>query len=214
MTALGQTEGGRATMRFVIALVLVVGTATTVVQDVAARGGTCTIVGTPGGDVLRGTRGRDVICGRGGNDAIFAGGGDDVLRGGRGGDVLNPGRGNDLVAGEDGRDLISYGGDNRPVVVNLTRGRARGVGFDRFHDVEGAVGGPAHDRVVGSVENNLLRAHGGLDFLGARGGDDHLVAGKDCDWLYGGPGNDVLNGGPASDWCRQGAGDGRRIGCP
>lgn len=47
----------------------------------AARGSKrCTIVGTPGDDVLVGTRSRDVICGGGGNDVIRGKGGHDVLK--------------------------------------------------------------------------------------------------------------------------------------
>ena len=44
-----------------------------------ADGHRCTIVGTPGNDVLTGTSHNDVICGLGGNDTINGLGGNDVL---------------------------------------------------------------------------------------------------------------------------------------
>lgn len=62
----------------------------------AFNGKTCTIVGTPKGEVLQGTNGDDVICGMGGNDRIQARGGDDVIDGGAGTDTLNGGRGLNL----------------------------------------------------------------------------------------------------------------------
>ena len=45
---------------------------------------TCTIVGTPGDDLLRGTPYADVICGLGGHDRISAAGGDDLIAAARG----------------------------------------------------------------------------------------------------------------------------------
>ena len=52
----------------------------------------CTIVGTPGDDVLYGTNGADHICGLGGNDRIYGKAGDDVLDGGTGKDTLYGGK--------------------------------------------------------------------------------------------------------------------------
>ena len=57
----------------------------------------CTIVGTPGNDLLFGTNGRDVICGLGGNDVLDGNGGNDVLDGGPGDDVLIGGPGQDVL---------------------------------------------------------------------------------------------------------------------
>ena len=70
----------------------------------------CTIVGTPGADVLEGTPGDDVICGRGGDDRLVGRGGDDQLRGGRGDDELSGGGGDDLARGEQGKDVVKGGG--------------------------------------------------------------------------------------------------------
>jgi len=74
----------------------------------------CTVVGTPGDDVLRGTPGRDVVCGLGGDDdlrgraeddRLIGGPGDDRLVGGAGDDVLKGGRGRDALVGGTGRNL-------------------------------------------------------------------------------------------------------------
>jgi hypothetical protein len=71
----------------------------------------CTIVGTPGDDVLMGTSGNDVICGKGGNDTISGIGGDDIVRGGPGNDVLEGGAGRDIIRGGTGNDrLYAYDG--------------------------------------------------------------------------------------------------------
>jgi hypothetical protein len=69
----------------------------------------CTVVGTPGRDVLHGTPHRDVICGRGGADRLLAGAGRDLLRGGPGNDNLHGGPGRDLLNGGTGNDQL-YGG--------------------------------------------------------------------------------------------------------
>ncbi|WP_460709872.1 Ig-like domain-containing protein [Nocardioides dilutus] len=101
----------------------------------AARAGACTIVGTPGDDVLIGTDRRDVICGLGGDDKILGRGGDDLLRGGGGSDVVRGGRGDDRVAGGRGDDRVfGQGGDD------VVRGDS---GDDKV------VGGPGNDRMGG-----------------------------------------------------------------
>jgi hypothetical protein len=69
----------------------------------------CTIVGTPGPNVLHGTPAADVICGRGGNDVVIGVGGNDVLIGGSGNDKLEGGAGNDLLIGGAGSDTLTGG---------------------------------------------------------------------------------------------------------
>jgi hypothetical protein len=69
----------------------------------------CTIVGTPGNDLLRGTGHRDVICGLGGNDHIVGRGGNDVLAGGAGDDVISGGAGDDTISGGAGDDTLTGG---------------------------------------------------------------------------------------------------------
>ena len=74
----------------------------------------CTIVGTPGNDVLRGTSGSDAICGGGGNDTIYGLAGADALIGGPGNDKLYGGPDNDTVIGGPGDDVV-VGGPGKDV---------------------------------------------------------------------------------------------------
>jgi Ca2+-binding RTX toxin-like protein len=118
-------------------------------------GSKCTIIGSPGGDVIHGTARDDVICGRGGNDVIHGRGGNDLLVGGRGNDRLYGGPGKDLLVGGAGRDLLNGGGgadtllggggadtiyarDGVRDVVNGGRGgdRARVDRADRLRSIE------------------------------------------------------------------------------
>src|SRR4051794_33375322 len=84
--------------------------------------GECTIVGTPGHDVLRGTKHADFICGLGGDDKILGRGGDDVLQGGGGDDLLVGGPGNDVLGGGRGDDTLN-GLDDNTAVDKLRCGR-------------------------------------------------------------------------------------------
>jgi len=79
------------------------------------RSAGCTIIGTPGHDVLRGTRKRDVICGLGGNDVLYGLGGNDILMGGEGNDRLFGGAGDDKLLGGPGNDYLN-GGPGRDVL--------------------------------------------------------------------------------------------------
>lgn len=97
----------------------------------ASRAG-CTIIGSPGKDILRGTRKRDVICGMGGadvllgmggNDRLYGGAGNDWLDGGAGNDYLNGGAGRDRLDGNRGRDYL-WGGKGRDLLI--TRDKVRG----------------------------------------------------------------------------------------
>ena len=91
--------------------------------------GACTIVGTPGPDLLFGTPRHDVICGLGGNDVLDGNDGNDVLKGGPGADLLNGGNGNDVLFGGAGNDKLQ--GDH---------GRDRiygGAGNDTFFTWDG-----------------------------------------------------------------------------
>ncbi len=73
----------------------------------------CTVMGTPGDDVLAGTEADDVICGLGGDDEIFGLDGSDVAYGGSGDDYLNGGPGSDLLYGGFGADrLFGMGGED------------------------------------------------------------------------------------------------------
>jgi Ca2+-binding RTX toxin-like protein len=66
----------------------------------------CTIVGTPGPDLLAGTEENDVICGKGGDDTIGGSGGNDIIRGGGGDDRIQGDSGRDVLMGQGGSDWL------------------------------------------------------------------------------------------------------------
>ncbi len=91
----------------------------TAVHAAGATKPACTIVGTPGPDILAGTPGRDVICGLGGNDVIDGGPGSDIIRGGPGNDAI--------IAWDGQRDLIDGGPGRDRAWTDLTLDRVRSV---------------------------------------------------------------------------------------
>lgn len=101
----------------------------------------CTIVGTPGNDVLRGTPGDDVICGLAGNDVLRGGGGDDVLDGGPGRDMLDGGAGNDRLEGGPDADRLLGG----PGADTLLAGPGNDVLLARDGTPDRVAGGPGTD---------------------------------------------------------------------
>ncbi|HWH21523.1 MAG TPA: hypothetical protein VN671_13385 [Solirubrobacterales bacterium] len=103
----------------------------------AAQPKKCTIVGTPGPDVLHGTPGADVICGRGGNDVLVGLGGNDILIGGAGNDKLEGGAGDDLLIGGGGADRLDGGAGK-----NLLRGGG-GANYCSDGTARGCAKGPA-----------------------------------------------------------------------
>jgi hypothetical protein len=129
----------------------------------------CTVVGTPGNDVLLGTRRADVICGGPGNDVLIGAGGNDVLYGNGDKDVVRGGDGKDVLSGGNGRDKI-FGGRGRDRLYgdagnDLLRGQ-RGRDF--------LSGGVGRDRLFGNAGNDLLEGAGDRtrDLLnGGRGRD-------------------------------------------
>ena len=130
---------------------------------------TCTVVGTPGDDLLEGTAGNDVMCGLGGRDRIFGRGGDDVIVGGDGSDRLSGGAGRDHLRGEVGRDRLR-GGD----------------GADELY------GGRGRDRLFGGKGGDSLYGNFARDYLHGQSGDDRVVGGGGRNRLYGESGDDVL----------------------
>jgi hypothetical protein len=189
----------------------------------SASGARCTIVGTPGNDVLRGTAHRDVICGLGGNDVLIGNGGDDVLDGGAGSDRLDGGSGDDrlyggagndtlvggagsdLLDGGRGTDTVSYAGRRAGVSVDLDNRWDDGAPRERddvTSTVENVVGGLGADRLTGSAVANVLTGGAGNDTLTGGAGNDRLAGGVGDDVLVGGAGVDVLDGGKGRNQCR------------
>lgn len=155
------------------------------------RGPPCTMSGTDASEVVEGTIGDDILCGFGGDDRLLGRGGHDTLYGGEGDDVLNGGSGTDQLIGEVGTDTYR-GGDGEldrawfthapgPVEVHLSDGAASGDGalgdpeaVEVLRGVEGAVGTPFDDVMVGDSGPNTISGSGGGDRL--RGGRGHDVA--------------------------------------
>jgi Ca2+-binding RTX toxin-like protein len=72
----------------------------------SSTGRRCTVIGTPGNDVLIGTSHEDVLCGLGGNDVLDGRGGDDLIDGGAGNDRVIGGAGDDTMLGGAGADRL------------------------------------------------------------------------------------------------------------
>lgn len=66
----------------------------------------CTVLGTPGNDLLVGTPGPDVICADDGVDTVRALGGDDLIYAGKGRDTVYSGSGRDKANGGGGKDRL------------------------------------------------------------------------------------------------------------
>jgi uncharacterized repeat protein (TIGR01451 family) len=120
----------------------------------------CTIIGTPGDDLLHGTASADVICGLGGNDTLIGGNGDDTLLGGSGNDTLLGGNGKDVLNGNAGDDVLR-GGNGKDSLTG-------GPGADSLRGERGA---DSLDGVDGVSGNDSLDGGSGLDSCAADPGD-------------------------------------------
>jgi Ca2+-binding RTX toxin-like protein len=76
------------------------------------------------------------------------------------------------------------------VTANLAAGTASGWGTDTFTSIEGVIGSPLPDVLIGEARDNGLDGFDGADTLDAGPGNDELD---------GEAGDDVLNGGPGID---------------
>jgi hypothetical protein len=121
--------------------------------------------------------------------------------------------GNDFIDGAGGFDFSRYDTATKRILASLTDGLARGQGTDRLVGIEGLVGGPRSDELVGNNAINFLYGLAGDDLLAGFGKDDTLFGGAGADGLLGGRGNDDLLGGPGPDVCDQGPGTGRESSC-
>ena len=171
----------------------------------------CTIVGTPGNDVLTGTPGNDVICGLAGNDRINGMGGNDVLIGGPGNDVLNGGPGNDVLVGGGGNDSLTGGPGtdtasfqdhhtavDASLVTHVATDRAIHQ-RDHLASIENLRGGTGNDTLDGNSGNNVLSGGPGNDDLNGNAGNDQLNGGSGNDIEIGGTGNDHIWAGSGDD---------------
>lgn len=146
----------------------------------------CTIIGTPGPDVITGTNGNDVICARGGNDRVNGRGGRDVIDGANGNDKIKGGTSRDVILSLRGKDKSSGGSGNDKI----------GGGANK----DGLAGGGGRDNLQGGSGPDRLKGQSGNDRLKGGKGKDKLFGGKGKDLLLArGGGPDRLNGGPGRD---------------
>jgi Ca2+-binding RTX toxin-like protein len=151
----------------------------------------------------------DVTGGRLG-DHITGDAGENRLNGGGGNDTLDGDLGPDVLIGGGGFDIASYASRTTPIAVSLEGTANDGAAGERDNvtrSVEGVIGGPAGDRLVGNSGTNTLRGGGGADRLVGGRARDVLDGGPGPDLLLGGRGADQLTGGAGRDTVRAGSGD-------
>ena len=127
---------------------------------------------------------------------------------------------------------VGYRRSDRPVLVDLGEGHARGEGKDRlvgftcvtasrYDDV--LIGTPFNDAIEATMSSgdDRIRTLGGDDLVSAGAGDDEIDlgqgddvadAGGGKDRSFGGPGNDTLRGYDGGDYLNGGAGNDRVFG--
>ncbi|MEM7095248.1 MAG: VWA domain-containing protein [Actinomycetota bacterium] len=162
----------------------------------------CTILGTPGDDVLTGTSGDDVICARDGADEIRGRGGDDLIFAGKGADWIHPGGGADIVFAGRGADTIvaSNGADV------LFGGRGADL-IDGGNGADFISGGNGADELFGGGGDDRIRGRGGDDQISGDDGNDRLRGGHGADEISGGEGDDRIRGKRGQDTLNGDAGD-------
>ena len=148
-------------------------------------GGSDTITGNAGDDVLRGGSGPDMISGGPDDDEIDGGPGGDDIDGGEDDDELTGGGGSNMIDGGDGdADIASYLG-SASARVNLDMGTAdhfpmvptfdnRG-GTDSLVGIENVEGSHGDDTIIGDDGPNLLRGLDGSDTINGGDGDDTII---------------------------------------
>ena len=160
------------------------------------------IYGGGGADWIYGRDGADVLLGEDGPDSIFGNNGNDALYGGADDDRLYGGPGADQLFGGAGTDFAVYDDLTGPLTADLGNpgGNTSDAAGDVYVGVEGLVGTPYADLLLGDGLANLIYGGSGDDWLYGRAGDDSLLGEGGTDVLLGGDGNDVLIGGAGGDW--------------
>jgi Ca2+-binding RTX toxin-like protein len=149
-------------------------TASLCTADPGSAGGSNTLEGGPGSDLLVGDDGRDVLRGGPGADVEFGRPGDDTMDGGEG---------EDLLVGLDGQDTLDGGPD-----TDVLSG---GDGSDRLQG-----GGGADDLALPVL---LVVDHGGPVEASLEYGDDLMDGGDGDDRLFAGPGDRTVSYGLDTD---------------
>lgn len=154
-----------------------------VTSGAPGAGGALRVTGTAQADQLQGGPGADTLEGLAGNDTLVATAGADVFLGG------------------PGIDLVSYALAPSGVLVDMAD-PSRNTGLAAGHtwaEVEGLIGSPHADDLVGDALANLMFGGDGNDLIQGRAGNDHLFGGLGNDTLRGDDGNDTLEGGAGND---------------
>jgi Ca2+-binding RTX toxin-like protein len=124
------------------------------------------LVGTSGNDTLTGTSGDDTMSGLGGNDTFIPNGGNDVVDGGAGSDTLH------------------MSGASAPLAVDFASGSVTGA--------SGSVSFASVERVVGSLQGDVMNGSAAAQNLTGGGGNDTLWGAGGVDTLWGGNGSDTF----------------------
>ena len=150
------------------------------------------LIGSQHDDVLIGSdREPEVFFGADGNDVIDALGGDDAMAGGAGDDQIDGGDGFDFLGDLELAEIYGLDPVDGPLTVDLVAGTLTGNGSDTLASIEGSLGSPGDDVMVGDDADN--------DFVGLGEGDDTVDAGGGDDLVDGGDGADDLDGGAGTD---------------
>ncbi|MGA7180289.1 MAG: hypothetical protein WBX11_11965 [Thiobacillaceae bacterium] len=201
---------------------------------VPAGGGSETIFGGAGNDIIWGSngpgnyidigQGNSTVFSGAGNDTVFAGAGNSTINGQAGDDYIEGGSGNQYIEGGSGNNTI-FGGTGSDT---LYAGQA-GSNWDTFNQGNNYVdGGTGNSLIFGAGGNDtLIAGSGSTTILGGAGnesmeggdghsvlysgssqgvGSDTLVAGNGDNTLYGGQGTDFIYGGNGTDVIYGGSG--------
>jgi Ca2+-binding RTX toxin-like protein len=171
-------------------------------------GGNDTVTGGSGNDMLFGQNGNDTLLGKGGLDLLFGGKDNDTLTGGDADDqvfgeanedrmIWNPGDDTDLNEGGSGTDTVEVNGGNGDEIFTTTANGTR-VRFDRLNPAPFSID-------IGTSENLVLNANGGVDSYSATGNLAALIkitvdGGTGNDTILGSNGQDLLRGGDGDDF--------------
>ncbi len=165
-----------------------------------------TLVGSNGINFMDGGSGSDSVSGLGDTDLLLGDSatakapGNDHLDGGAGDDFLEPSLGSDILDGGPGRlDRLDVELAPSGVTANLATGEITGYGKATMRNIEGIVGSPFGDTLIGDKGPNILS---GGD------GDDRLLGAAGDDFLSGGAGVNTFDGGAGTDYCLDGRGRG------
>lgn len=142
--------------------------------------------------------GIEVVSGSDFNDRLVGSDADNIFFGGPGDDIFDGGKGFDVIAylmSPSGVQADLQAGEGTGSQYLDDEGRDIGEGSDTYARVEGVIGSPFGDVLVGDDQEN---------YLDGVGDDDELVGADGDDWLDGGEGSDALDGGIGVDVCLSG----------